>query len=168
MEYILGESDTETHVDTAEDYKHAIISMLEQAQHSIDIFTQDLEAETYNNTRVEQTVLRLAKKHPNTRIRILVNNSTTAVQNGHCLIRLAQQLTSSVFIHNPSQKQKVEQNAFVVVDQTGLIIRALATDRNYRASVNFKSPRIAVNQLDFFDDAWEHSTPDMQTRRIYI
>lgn len=168
MEIIPGESNTEIHVDTVEEYKCAILSMLEQAQHTVDIFTQHLEPETYNNKRVEHALLRLAKKHPNTRIRLLVNDSSRAVQNGHCLIRLAQQLTSSVAIHSPPVHYKNNQSAFLVVDKTGLIIRPFATDRNYQASVSFNSPRAAAEQLELFDEVWEHSTPDVQTRRINL
>lgn len=168
MEFLLGESTSEIHIDTVEEYKHAMLSMLEQAQHTIDIFTQDLEPEIYNNKRAEHALLRLAKKHHNTRIRLLVNDTSRAVQNGHCLVRLAQQLTSSVTMHTPSAHYKNEQGAFLVVDKTGLIIRPLATDRNYQASVTFKSLRAAAKRLELFDEIWEHSTPDIQTRRIHI
>ncbi len=168
MKYILGESKNKILVNTKEKYKDITLMMLEQAQLNIDIFTQNLEPEIYDNTRVRQIIIKLAKRHPKTRIRILVNDSATAVQNGHCLIRLAQQLTSSVFIHTPSLKQEVEQSAFVIVDKTGLITRPLATERNYKASINFKTPRESAKQLEFFDGIWERSTPDIQTRRVYI
>ncbi|MFV2005401.1 MAG: hypothetical protein ACC650_09350 [Gammaproteobacteria bacterium] len=168
MEYILGKNDTDIQVDTAEECKRAIISMLQQAQHNIDIFTQDLEPAIYNNNSVEQAILHLAKRQKNTRVRILVQDSKKSIQHGHCLIRLAQQLTSSVFIHTPSLTHKNEQSAFLVVDRMGLVYRALATDRNYEANINFRSPRMATRQMDLFDDIWEHSTPDMQTRRVHI
>ena len=168
MEYILGENDNEVKIDTADAYRETVISMTQQAQHSIDIFTPDLESVIYNNIDIERAVLRLAKRHPDARIRILVQDSKKSVQDGHCLIRLAQRLTSSVFIHKPSREHKSETGAFVVVDQMGFIYRALAADRNYQAIFNFRSPRLAASQLEFFNEAWEHSTPDTQTRRIFL
>ena len=166
--YILGRYNTEILPGTAAEYKDAVISMANQARHSIDIYTQDLEAEIYNNEDVAQAVINLAKKHPSTRIRILVQDTRTAVQNGHRLIRLAQQLTSSVFIHRPSNEHKNENNAFMVVDKMGLILRPLAAERNYTVKVNFKCPRLASTQSVYFDKIWQHSTPDAQTRRIYV
>ena len=166
--YKLGLNDTEILLKTAEEYKNAVISMANQARHSIDIYTQDLEAEIYNNENVAQAVINLAKKHPSTRIRILVLDSTKAVRNGHRLIRLAQQLTSSVFIHTPSTEHKNENNAFMVVDKMGLILRPLAIERNYTVKVNFKCPRLAGTQSVYLDKIWQHSTPDAQTRRIYV
>ena len=168
MHYKLGETKTEVQVDTVDENKNAALSLVKQANYSIDIFTQDLDPEIYNNNELEQSIFNLARKHPNTRIRILVQDTRKATQNGHCLIRLAQNLTSSVFIHKLSPEYKDEQCAFLVVDKLGLLHRVSAVDKNYKASVNFMSPRRAKELCDFFNEAWEHSTPDVQTRRVYI
>lgn len=168
MLYKLGETKAEVHIDTVEENKSIAISLVRQAHQSIDIFTQDLDAEIYNNKAFEQSVFKLAKKHPNTRIRILVQNSRKSIQNGHCLIRLAQNLTSSVFIHNPSREYKDEQCAFMVVDRLGLMYRVTVNNRNYKTSVNFMSPQRAGKLVEFFNEVWKHSTPDVQTRRIYM
>ena len=106
----LGETDAEVEVTTAEENRIAAISLARQASYSIDIFSQDLDAEIYDNKEFERSLFQLARKHPNTRIRILVQDSRKAAQNGHCLIRLAQSLTSSVFfsfriLHQTLRKQ---------------------------------------------------------------
>lgn len=168
MFYKLGETEAEVHIDTAEENKNAAISLVKQARQSIDIFTQDLDAELYNNKEIERSIFNLAKKHPNTKIRILTQDSQMAVRNGHRLIRLAQDLTSSVFINNPSREYRDEKCAFLVVDQQGMLYRVSANNRNYSASINFMSPQRAVKLTDFFNEVWEHSTPDIQTRRIYM
>lgn len=168
MYYVLGETDAEVQVETADDNKNAAISLVKQARYSIDIFTQDMDAEIFNDKEFEQSIFNLAKRHPNTRIRILVQDSRKAAQNGHCLIRLAQNLTSSVFIHNPPTEYKNERSAFMVVDKLGLLHRVTAVDKNFKGSVNFKSPQRAGKLVDFFNEVWDHSTPDMQTRRIYM
>ena len=168
MFYKLGETIEEIHIDSAEENKNAAISLVKQAHHSIDIFTQDMDAEIYNNREFEQSIFNLAKKHPNTKIRILTQDSRKAVQNGHRLIKLAQSITSSVFINNPSREHRDEQCAFLVVDKLGLLYRITANNRNYKASINFMSPQRAGKLTDFFNEVWEHSTPDIQTRRIYM
>ncbi len=168
MNCILGKTGEEIQIDTADEYQQYALSLAEQAHNSIDIFSQDLETEIYNNKTMEKFVFTLSKKHPNTRIRILVQNSSVAIHNGHRLIKLAQQLTSSVFIHNPSPKYKDVSTSFMVVDEIGLIHRTTAIPRNYRANANFKSARPAAKLVDFFNTMWEHSTPDPQTRRVYL
>lgn len=168
MFYKLGETEEEIHIDSAEENRNAAISLIQQARFSIDIFTQDLDAELYNNKEIEHSIFNLAKKHPDTRVRILTKDSKLAVSNGHRLIKLAQDLTSSVFINTPSNAMKDERCAFLVVDQLGILYRVSASNRNYKASVNFMSPQRAAKLTDFFNEAWEHSTPDIQTRRVYI
>ena len=99
--------------------------------YSIDIFTQDLDIKIYNHQEIEQSIFDLAKKHPNTCIRILVQDSKKATQYGHCLIRLAQKLTSSVFIHNPSEEYKNERSSFMIVDKLGLLHRFCHYNSNW-------------------------------------
>ena len=168
MDYKLGETDAEVELTTAEENRIAAVSLVKQAGYSIDIFSQDLDAEIYDSKEFERSVFELARKHPSTRIRILVQDSRRAAHNGHRLIRLAQSLTSSVFIHTPSPQYKDEQRAFLIVDRLGLLYRVGTANRNYKASVNFKSPRRAGELSDYFDEAWEHSSPDVQTRRIHM
>ncbi len=168
MFYKLGETAEEIHIDTVEENKNAAISLVKQARHSIDIFTQDMDAEIYNNNAFEQSIFDLAKRHPNTKIRILTKDSGIAVRNGHRLIKLAQSITSSVFINNPSAEFKDEQCAFLVVDKLGMLYRVTANNRNYKASINFMSPQRAGKLTDFFNEVWQHSSPDIQTRRIYM
>lgn len=169
MYYKLGETDAEVQVDTAEENKNAAISLVKQARYSIDIFTQDMDIEIYNDKKIEQSIFDLAKRHPNTRIRILVQDSTKAAQNGHCLIRLAQNLTSSVFIHKPSYEHRNERSSFMVVDKLGLLYRVASTNnQSYKGNVNFMTPRRAGKLVEFFNEVWDHSTPDMQTRRVYM
>jgi hypothetical protein len=168
VSYKLGETDAEVHLDTAEENKNAALSLVKQARFSIDIFSQDLDAELYNNQEFERSIFNLAKRHPNTKVRILTQDSQVAVRNGHRLIKLAQSLTSSVFINNPSREYRDEKCAFLAVDNLGLLYRVSASNRNYKASLNFMSPQRAGKLTDFFNEVWEHSTPDIQTRRIYM
>lgn len=168
MNYKLGETKAEIYIDTREENKNIAISLAQQAHQCVDIFTQDMDAEIYNNNEFEQALFNLAKKHPNTRIRILVQNSNKSVQNGHCLIRLAQNITSSVFIHTPSRDFIDKKCAFLVADKLGFLYRVSATNNDYKANANFMSPRRAGELVDFFNEAWEHSTPDIQIRRVYM
>lgn len=167
-QYILGETQKEIQIKTAEENKNTVISLAEQAHTSIDIFTQDLDDKIYNNKSFEQCIFSLAKRHPKTLIRILAQDTKFAIQNGHCLIRLAQNLTSSVMIHNPSQDYKDERINFMVADRTGLLHRAASTRENYNATANFKSPQRAATLVNFFNDLWQRSTPDTQTRRLCV
>mgnify|MGYP001818174583 FL=1 len=166
--FILGENNEEIHVDTAEANRNTVISLAEQAKSGINLFSQDLDPKVFDNADFEQSIFNLARKHRSARIRILAQDSTRAAQQGHSLIRLAQKLTSSVFIHNTAREHKGEISTFMVVDGTGYIYRPRSTSRNYDAVFSFMAPQRAAELDDLFNDMWERSTADTQIRRLYI
>ncbi len=165
---ILGENNEVIRLDTAAENRDAAISLAEQARFSLNIFSRDLDPRVLDNAGFERCIFKLAKAHRSTDIRILVHDSSLAVSQGHCLIRLAQQLTSSVHIHNTAREHKNELSTFIIADGVGLLHRPQSTSRNYEATVNFMSPQRAGELRDLFNEMWERSTPDSQIRRLYI
>jgi hypothetical protein len=164
----LGERNEEILVDTAAENRDAAISLAEQARLSLNIFSRDLDPRVFDNTGFERCVFNLSRAHRSADIRILVLDSSLAVSQGHCLIRLAQKLTSSVHIHNPAREHRRELSTFIIADAVGLLHRPQSTGRNYQATVNFMSPQRAGEMQDYFNEMWERSTPDSQIRRLYI
>ena len=165
---ILGEDDENIPIDTAAENREAVISLVGQARFSLNLYSRDLDARVFDNTEFERCVFDLARAHHNASIRILVADSSKAVNRGHCLIRLAQRLTSSVFIHNPAREHSGEIATFLVVDAVGLLHRPRTTSNNYDAVINYKAPVRAGELNDYFNEIWERSTPDSQIRRLYI
>ena len=166
--YKLGETRAEINIDTLEENREAALSLAKQANYHINIFSQNLDAPLYDNHDFESHLARLARKHPNTRIRILVQDSTQAVQRSHRLIHLAQNMTSSVFIRKPAKPYRGETTSFLVADGLGLLYRVQGSTVNYDAQVSFMSPLRARKLDDFFDEVWEQSAPDPQVRRLYV
>lgn len=166
--YKLGETSAEININTVEENRNAIISLAKQARRSINIFTQDMDAPLYDSDEFKQHLFKLAIRHPDSEIRILVQDSTRAVQRSHRIIRLAHKLTSSIFIKKPAQKYRDVQSAFMTVDGVGMIYRIQANQYNYDAAVNFMSPLRTGKLDDFFNEAWEHSEQDPQARRIFM
>jgi hypothetical protein len=166
--HILSETNDDIAIETAADNREHTISLAEQARFSINLFTRDMDAAIYDNAAFERCIFKLAKKHRGAVIRILAQDSSAAVKQGHCLIRLAQQLTSSVFIHNPGSEHSHRIDSFMIVDDVGLIYRPRSSHRDYRARVNFRSLQRASDLQDLFNTMWESSTADSQVRRLYI
>lgn len=168
MTLILGQSDDELTIDSVIENRDISLRLAEQASLSIDIFTQQMDPEIYDNNGFEQAITKLARRHPKTRVRILAQDTRHAAQNGHCLVRIAQTLSSTVSIHLPARHHQGIKSAFMIVDRIGYIRRIHATDHNYTATVCFDAPRHSQQLADDFDEMWEHSTPDPQTRRLYV
>ena len=163
-----GENDKDVSLDTADENRSAIISLAQQARFSLNIFSRDLDARVFDNIELERCIFNLARSHKNADIRILVTDTTRAVNQGHCLIRLAQKLTSKVLVHNPAREHSNEISTFLIADEVGLLHRPRTSSNNYDAIVNYDAPLRARELRDYFNEMWERSTPDSQIRRLYI
>ena len=165
---ILGKDNEDRLLDTAIENRDAVIALAKQARFSLNLLTRDLDPRVFDNAELERCIFNLARTHKSADIRILVIDSSSAVNRGHCLIRLAQKLTSSVHIHNPAAEHSGELATFMVADKVGMLHRPLSTSHNYEAVVNFMSPLRSGELNDYFDQIWERSTPDSKIRRLYI
>ncbi len=168
MNNVLGESREEIRLESAEENRDAALSLARQARHKIHIFSQQLDAAVYDNDAFEHCVFELASRHQSAEIRILLQNSTYAVQHSHRLVELSQKLTSSVFIRKPPDSYKDVAQAFMTVDDVGVLYRAQGSNNNYNATVNFMSPQRASELDHMFTEIWEHSTPDPHLRRLFV
>ena len=165
---ILGQDNEEILLETTVENRDAVISLAKQARFSLNLFSRDLDPRVFDNVEFERCIFNLARMHQSADIRILVNDSSRAVKQGHCLIRLAQKLTSSVFIHNPAREYSHVISTFLVVDRKGMLHRPRSTSTDYDAVVNYMAPERAAELQDFFNEMWERSTPDSQIRRLHI
>lgn len=167
-QFTLGETSAEIKISSIEENRQAAVSLVSQARQEINIFTQDMDDALFNNNDFENHIYNLAMKHPGAKVKILVQNSNSAVKNGHCLIRLSQKLTSSIFIRNPAEEYEEEKGSFLTVDGLGMLYRARTDAHNYNASFNFMSPRRTKKLNEFFNEIWEQSVRDPHVRRFFI
>ncbi|MEW5757214.1 MAG: hypothetical protein AB1810_13015 [Pseudomonadota bacterium] len=162
----LGESDARLKLESSEDNRAAALALASQARLTLDIFTPDLEKPLYDTPEFLQAVKQLAIRHARTRIRILVQDATHAVKNGHRLIYLAQRLSSKITLRTPSAEYKPQRQCFLIADGIGLMRRIDA--ERYEGALNFKAPMEAKEYEKFFDEVWLHSEIDPYLRRLHI
>lgn len=168
VDHILGETNEDIIIETAEEGREIVIAMAGQAKHTINIFTQDMDAPLYNNDAFEKHIFDFASNSKNAEIRILVQDSSKAIRNSHRLIRLAHKLTSFISIRNPCEEFKSEKFAFMTVDNVGMYYRTKGDRYNFHASANFMLPPRTVEINSLFTEIWHQSEPDPHTKRFLI
>jgi hypothetical protein len=141
--------------------------LVDSAQRHIAIFSQQLEPQLYNHQAVCEKMSQLARKNKYTQIRIIAQQTRLAASSGHCLIQLAQKLSSYVQIRTPNtpELQRFNQSWLIIDDHSMCVItnperfegKLIEHDRSY-----------VINQLEFFDKAWENSIQDINSRRLSI
>jgi hypothetical protein len=145
----------------------AVQHLIHSADRYIAIFSQQLEPLLYNHQALCEQVSQLARKNRYTQIRIISQQTRSAASSGHCLIQLAQKLSSYVQIRTPNtpELQKFSQSWLIIDDHS---MCEISNPERYEGKL-IENDRIHVkNQLNFFNEAWEHSVPDVNSRRLSI
>ena len=168
MNYILGETNEDISIDTVDENREMIENLVKQATHSINIFSQDLDDNLYDNLALKDHMAAFASNAGNPEVRILAQDLSHAVRNSHRIVRLSQRLSSFVFIREPCDVFKSEKIEFIIVDDVGVFYRINGEHGNYHAEVNFNSAARAKELNHFFVQIWEQSEADPDTRELMI
>mgnify|MGYP002630758553 CR=1 FL=1 len=145
----------------------AVADLISQAERHVSIFSQQLEPLLYNQPEICDTLSVLARKNKLSRIRILAQESRSMMAQGHCLISLAQRLSSYVQVRNPStpELQRFAESWLIIDNHSMCRINNL---ERYEGKLILLDRLEVKNQLEFFDMAWEHSLPDPNIRQLNI
>ena len=164
--YKFKTGDTDISLASRDEVKVMNIALAQQASRNIDIISKHLDPGVFDSTDFIQAIKNLSISSKFTRIRILIKDSELMTQNGHRMIDLIQQLTSSIEVRKISDEYKSYNEAFSLYDAKGVIYLRYA-DR-YEGFANFDRPRLATELSNFFNEVWEHSTPDANLRRLHL
>jgi len=142
------------------------IALTQQATRNIDILSRHLDPGVFDSLDFLDAVKQLSISSRFTKIRILVSDSDPMTKNGHRFIDLIHHLTSSIEVRKIAEEYKSYNEAFSLFDAKGVIYLRYA-DR-YDGFANFDRPRLVTELSNFFNEVWEHSTPDANLRRLHI
>ena len=162
----LGESDQQIPVTTSEDCTQLMLSLAQQAQHSLRLWSYDLDPRLTDTSEFVQAVRELATRHPRNEVRILVLDPDRAVKQGHRLIELSRRLPSSIEIRKIMEDYAHVAQAFVIADERGILDRDLA-DR-FEGTANFNAPLRARELTKLFDEVWQKSQQFSEFRRLHL
>ena len=153
-------------LNSRDDCVEAVARLIGSAELKIALFTQNLEPLLYNHASICDHISALARKNRHSSIRIIAQN-TRAAADGHCLIHLAQQLSSSIQIRVPATEEiRRYAKSLLLVDDHSMVL--IDNPERYEGSL-IENNRLHVRtELEFFDHAWENSLPDANTRRLHI
>lgn len=160
-----GNTDKDIRLDNTEDVIISLNELTKNALRTIRIFTPDLQHDLYDNDVFRDNLLKFARGNRHAQIQLLVTNSSFAIQQGHRLIRLAQQLTSAMQVRVTPEDYQETRMAFMLVDQSDFIFKAdCSTSKVLQSSCKHRGNRL----LEFFTPAWDQAELDIQIRRVSI
>lgn len=162
----LGVNDHELELHDLSGIRDVVLRMTSQARRQLLLFTQDLAPDLYDQQPFLTALQSLALKGPSSHIQILVIDSQKAIKNGHRLVEMARHLSSRIELRRPIAEYRERGDEYLLVDDSGFMHRH--NGALYEAVANFSAP-LPVRHLEAsFREAWEHSEPDPELRRLFL
>lgn len=159
-------AETDIKLSSRDEVKIMNIALTQKATRNIDILSRHLDSSIFDVSDYIDAIKNLSISSQFSKIRILINDSKPMTQNGHRMIDLIQQLTSSIEVREINEEYKSYNEAFSLFDGKGVVYLRYA-DR-YEGFANFDRPRLAAELLNTFNEMWEHSVPDINLRRLSL
>ena len=164
--YTVKTDATDITLSTSDAIKVINIEFAQQSQRKIDVFSKYLDSKIFDNAEYISAIKQLSISSHFTKIRFLIKDSEPMVKNGHRIIEIIQQLTSSVEVRQIPKEYESYNEAFSLFDEKGIIFQ---NDANrYEGMANFNRPRLASELTTFFNQVWERSSNDANLRRVYL
>ena len=161
----FGNTEHDQLLRTLADIHTALLDATQNALRTIRINTPDLESDLYDFDPFISALTGFIRDNRHANVQILVQNTRSAIQHGHRLIRLAQRLTSSIEIRKPASEDKVNTSSFIVFDNSSFIFKNNNTNSGL---YNSQCKPRATKLLELFAPAWELAEQDIETRRLSI
>ena len=153
-------------VSTAAENRDAALEIARLARRELAILTRDLEPQIYDDAEVLDAIKSLALSGSRAKVRILLIDATRAIKDGNRLVELSRRLSSFVEIRKPHRDYLDIAESFIIADEKGLLYRKLAT--RWEGIVDPSDPMQARDRLKLFNDIWQRSHGDPETRQLRI
>jgi len=158
QQYQLGKNNELLRLDNRADCEQLSLALVNQASHSILIFSQDLDPGLYNSAQFVDAVRQFIGKTRHATIKLLASDMERISQRGHRLLDLSHRQPSRVQIRKLGH---TFNHAFLLANETAVLDRRRA--ERYEATANFNDPGWAVELQHFFHENWEKSQTSLDT-----
>ena len=154
-------------LDGRGDCVEAVRALVLGCTRQLHLVTQRLEAELYNHVDIFDHLTALASANRNTEIRIIAQDTRVAANQGHYLIHLAQKLPTYVQIRTTvTPAHRNFRESWLIADN-GAYLRLRHPER-YEGYYELDNKLECRSYLERFNEIWEASEPDQNTRRLSL
>lgn len=161
-----AENNTLLHFDSRDQAAKLALELINEARHEICFFGPMIDPVLFDNDAAAAALSEFARRSPRTRIRIVVHNTQKNVVNSHRLLPLAQKLTSSIAIHLSSHKHRDLRQQYLLVDGRSYLFCPVA--ERYQGRSEVQAPAAVKQMQQEFEEIWNQSKPDINTRRLNL
>jgi predicted GNAT family N-acyltransferase len=146
------------------DLRDATLALIASARREICIYSRDLEPDLYEDAAIFEAMRKVALSGKGASVRILLQDITRVVRDGHRLVDLTQRLPSILHIRRVAHEDAQYPSAFVLTDQGGYLFRAFGDRFEGVGDTCYAPRRDELKRL--FDEVWERAEAPPELRRL--
>lgn len=162
----LDDSNSRLHLDGIDDFHRAAVTLLDRAQREVLIITPDFEPERYNNREFAEALSAFARRHRESRVKVLLGDPAIALQWGHHCLPLIQRLPSHIELRRVHPDDYAPSVIVMIADQIGLLRRDNLD--GYIGVLDGKAIPVAQQRSRQFHELWRRATPVPEFRRLSL
>jgi hypothetical protein len=153
------------HLITADDYRNALLALIEQASRSIRIRSSNLDPKLFNSPEINDALSSFARRSRYTNIKILIDYPSQLTQYRCLTLNLARRLSEKIIIKAFFDEQQHGQcDSWVMVDSRGVLQKPL--DETQSGIYSLEDAVNTKNLVEKFDHEWGLSQTASQLRQF--
>ena len=136
-----------------DDVRDAVLNVLRQADHRIQIVAPILDPYNFSNAEVTSYLASFAVAHPRNMVRILVDDGDGTARYNSRLVTVVRKLGDFVQIRQPGEIHTLGQEMRISIDTTGYLIQPDHTKSE--CIVDLEDRNSAAKYLRQFEEMWQ-------------
>jgi hypothetical protein len=164
--FVLGQQRQIQHFDHPQAARAHALALLQQAQRSLCIYSDDFEPWLYHHSSMQTACTAFLLANPRNQLRILLRDVSRAVKGGHRLLTLARKLSSNCQIRKLHPDYPSETVNFLLADNCGLLLRPEPSQ--YDGYACYQDPASVRLRQAQFEQAWNTSISDADLRSFLL
>jgi len=152
--------------DSRDHAEQLALELIQQARQEICFFGPLIDPVLLDNDSVIEHLSEFSRRSARSKIRIVVFDTRKNIAQSHRLIPLAQRLTSKIEIHIANTKHQQLRNLFMLIDNHAYLYCPNA--ERYQGRVAKYAPATVRDMQQNFDEIWNQSKQDNNTRRLHL
>lgn len=153
-------------IDYPSPFDTVAVALCAAARRQISILSPSLDHQVFDNSDLASAISALARRGPESSVRILVSTPTPIVQRGHRLLELARRLPSSVTLQKLAEHPSWRGECLVICDRDSLLLKP--GDSEHQAIYAPNDRARATHYLDLFNELWRRSSADINFRSLSL
>ncbi|HEX7043753.1 MAG TPA: hypothetical protein VF203_03970 [Burkholderiales bacterium] len=135
----------------------ALAALAASARRELRLHAPRLDDVIVGNSVVVDALRRFATRHARNRVRILLEETASLLQDHDRLIALARRLPEAIQFREVEENDRGARDLYAVADRSACLLQEDVG--RYRAVVAADSPRQNAQRVERFDELWDRATP---------